>query len=192
MDGNALLEMLFALKTLITESQGNVLEKQKKKIEDLEEEEEHENIQYINVQKYPLASLISSDGEEITSIKTYLCSNLQKINEILKTMYPPVIFFYDEKEADSLPPDYLKVYNIDGKETDLGFETESIFIHPEGEEVDRIYYKEIHEIAFIPIEGYNDHFAIFAFESDFGFRALLFIQRVFKPIITNIINIGKK
>ena len=74
----------------------------------------------------------------------------------------------------------------------MGFETDSIFIHPEGEKVDRIYYNEIHKISFIPIEGYNNNFVIFVFESDFGFRALLFVEKRFQSIITNVININKK
>ena len=41
---------------------------------------------------------------------------------------------------------------IDGNDVELGFETESIFIHPENKSVERIFYEEINQISFIPIK----------------------------------------
>lgn len=129
------------------------------------------------------------------AIKKYIESNLKRINQIITEGPPNSVFIGNDKQADSLPTKYLLVYNLEGKITELGFETYSIFIHPENEtseSVERIFYNEIKQISFIPFDNYNDSFVIFAIESKFGIKILIFLEKKYMTIIKTVINQGKE
>lgn len=120
-------------------------------------------------------------------IKNYLSLNLTKIEQII-TFKLPHCPIWSDKQAESLPVKHFELYDIDGNDVELGFETESIFIHPENKSVERIFYEEINQISFIPIKKFRDSFVVFVVDSKFGFRTFIFLEKKYMEIITKIIN----
>ena len=112
---------------------------------------------------------IYEDNSAPRGIRNFLSSNYEKINYVIKLM----------------------VYDIDAHETELSFETEAIFSHPQDGTPDRVFYNEVRKISFVPIEGFNGSFVIFALDTKVGYRAFLFVQKKYKTIITEVIKQGK-
>lgn len=149
----------------------------------------------------PQSLLANSDGNEKhvfesgsvpRNIRNYLNSNQEKIQFVIKEKGPPIpVYNGNVKQAESLPRSALIVYDLDAHETELSFETDAIFSHPEDGTPDRIFYNEIRRISFAPIDGFNGNFVIFALDSKVGFRAFIFLQKKYISIITTIIKQGK-
>lgn len=125
-------------------------------------------------------------------IRNYLNSNFDTIQSIIKEKGPPVpVFNSNEKQAENLPRKPLVVYDIYGHESELAFETDAIFSNPQDGTPDRVFYNEIRKISFVPIDGFNNNFVIFALDTKVGYRAFIFVQKKFTSIITTIIKEGK-
>ena len=135
---------------------------------------------------------IYEDNSAPRGIRNFLSSNYEKINYVIKEKGPPIpVYSSNEKQAESLPRKPLMVYDIDAHETELSFETEAIFSHPQDGTPDRVFYNEVRKISFVPIEGFNGSFVIFALDTKVGYRAFLFVQKKYKTIITEVIKQGK-
>lgn len=125
-------------------------------------------------------------------IKRHCILNLAKINQVMGKDPPIPIFMENGIQADSLPTMYFQIYDINGNDTKLGFEEKSIFIHTEEQEVERINYNEIDQIAFVPYNGYNKSFVILVLDTYFGIKILPFVQRKYTSVIEKIINERKE
>lgn len=123
-------------------------------------------------------------------IRNYLNSNFDKIKTIIKEKGSPVPLYSNEKQAESLPRSPLPVYDIDGHDTELSFETDAIFSHPQDGTPDRVFYNEVRRISFVPIDGFNNSFVILALDTKVGYRAYLFVQKKYTSIIKRVIQQG--
>ena len=125
-------------------------------------------------------------------IKQYLNSNKYKIESVITEKGPLIPMFNDNhKQCESLPRSALQVYDINGNETDLQFETNAIFSNSKNGSPDRVFYNEISTVYFIPIKGFHDSFDILALKTKVGPRAFLFVQRKYESIIKRVIEEGK-
>jgi hypothetical protein len=130
-------------------------------------------------------------GARLTSsrIQSFLEQNRARHAEIIGQ--GPLLPLYGNGgpivQADHLPKRPFKLYNGDGAEAEVGFETEAIFSNPNGGRPERIFYSEIHNVLFSPIDGFESLYMQMALETDVGFRIFFFLPRQYQTIITHIL-----
>jgi hypothetical protein len=89
--------------------------------------------------------------------------------------------------ADHLPPNAFKLYDGEGRETKFMFHTDAIFSQPATDDVDQVFFEEIHSVTFTPIPGHGDVYTQMTFDTNFGFRTFFFMPKQYQALITRII-----
>jgi hypothetical protein len=128
------------------------------------------------------------------NVQKFLSDNKIKHHEIIAR--GPLVPFFQSKKSDEVdlqvPRNPFRLVDMDGKETNFLFQTDSIFSRPQNGTADMIFYPEIREIAFTDIPGFGNAFVQMTFDTKFGMRTFFFFLRIYCDLTTRIIIQGSR
>ena len=114
--------------------------------------------------------------------------------DIIEKGPPSIRIVYETgKQKDTLPKKPFKIYDTNGNNCKLSFETEGIFIqyiaNENGQQIqnERIFYPEIYKFKFTPTLGFEKFYSNLTLQTKFGKRILYFIPKEYTSLISDII-----
>ncbi|KAK8866738.1 hypothetical protein M9Y10_009706 [Tritrichomonas musculus] len=117
--------------------------------------------------------------------------------DIIKKGPPTLRIVFETKKQEESLPKRFKIYDTNGNDCKLYFETDGIFIKYKTKENEkkkgtsnitneRIFYNEINNFKFVPTEGFEKCYTNLVLHTKFGKRVLYFIPREYTKIISDI------
>lgn len=109
---------------------------------------------------------------------------------------PSIRIIYETgKQKDELPQKPFKIYDTNGNNCKLYFETGGIFIkykennkeNDKKVQDERIFYSEIYKFKFTPTHGFEKYYSNLTLQTKFGKRILYYIPTEYTKLISNIL-----